>query len=146
MNLFLKIISISALFFFGLNAFAEKKCNWDSDCGTGYHCNNSTNECKMGKWPDGGCSWDSDCLTGYHCDAANECKMGKWPDGGCNWDSDCLTGYYCNNATNECRMGKWPDGGCNWDSDCLTGYECEQNECEKSTFVEQLLQSAMRTN
>jgi hypothetical protein len=43
------------------------------------------------------CAWDSDCPTGYMC-ADEQCRMGKWPDGGCTWDSDCNTGYECKNG------------------------------------------------
>ncbi|MNL19714.1 EB module [compost metagenome] len=120
------------------NAWAQN-CTWDSDCKSGYMCNDG--QCRMGKWPDGGCNWDSDCQDGYRCDNNGECRMGKWPDGGCTWDSDCLDGYRCNSG--ECRMGKWPDGGCNWDSECLEGYECKGGECEaKPDFIGKILVKA----
>jgi len=118
---YFKFFIVVTLFVISLASIA---CTWDSDCPDGYQC--VENNCRMGKWPDGGCTWDSDCLDGYYCDNG-ECRMGKWPDGGCTWDSDCLDGYYCDNG--DCRMGKWPDGGCTWDSDCLDGYKCENNEC-----------------
>ena len=114
-------------------------CTWDSDCDTGYHCNEATKKCTMGKWPDGGCTWDSDCVSGYVCQS-NSCA--KKDTSGCTWDSDCATGYQC--ASGKCKMGKWPDGGCTWDSDCQPGYECENNECQSTgtaekTFIQHLL-------
>lgn len=59
-------------FSISLTAAAEKRCNWQSDCGEGYQCNSTTKECKMGRWSDGGCNWDSDCLDTHKCDD-NEC-------------------------------------------------------------------------
>lgn len=83
----------------------------------------------MGRWPDGGCSFDSDCLSGYVCQNSSCVEKGG-NDFECTFDSDCDNGYYCNSATRECVMGRWPDGGCSFDSDCLEGYECEAGECQ----------------
>jgi len=60
------------------------RCNWDSDCPDGGHCNTAMNLC-----------FDPDPVAS----TVLTCHMNE-----CRWDSDCPSGWSCNTATTHCQL------------------------------------------
>ena len=73
-------------------------CYRNSDCATGYVCDDGTGECYQPSSPtDGsGCSKPSDCDVNETCSKAGECVSGD-----CTF-SGCVSGYVCDSSS-----GRW---------------------------------------
>lgn len=114
-------------------------CSYDSDCGTGYVCDDrascvpdGTNTscwdtgCAWGSYCDNGtgacvpsttCSTNEDCGTGYGC------FDGTCTPTGCVTDANCAAACYCDEASGGCVESNY----CANDSECPAGQECDES-------------------
>jgi hypothetical protein len=102
------------------NGFCEEAgfCTQDSDCGTGYVCDESRSSCEpSGQEPPTSCGADNDCATGEYCDSATlECT----PTCTCATDADAVAGGYdyCDESRGTCLPGIDPIGTCAGEVTC----------------------------
>jgi hypothetical protein len=96
------------------NGFCEEAgfCTQDSDCGTGYVCDESRSSCEpAGEKPPTSCGADNDCATGEYCDPATlKCTATCT----CATDADAVAGGfdYCDESRGTCLPGIDPIGVC----------------------------------
>jgi hypothetical protein len=66
------------------NCITETRCNWNSDCADGGHCNAAAGLC-----------FDPDPVAS----TVLTCHLNA-----CRWDSDCPSSWSCNSATSHCQL------------------------------------------
>jgi hypothetical protein len=94
-------------------------CTKDSDCGTGYTCDEARSSCVPdGEEPPTACVDDNSCPSGEYCD-----------NGYCTASCSCITdaeakngGFdYCDEERQTCLLGSDPDGDCAGPVTCNLG-------------------------
>ncbi len=114
-----------------LDFYAFVGCASDSDCPSGYGCQNATYECVTSE-----CNTNNDCAEdercyGHQCasiphGACGEVRNHTWVAYACCSDSDCKTGERC--ISNTCRTYRY----CSFQDDCRADEHCsnETGHCE----------------
>ena len=91
--------AVTVIFFIALGALgscsssADDGCYYDSDCGPGYLCDDSSGACRA---PTGGsesCTVPADCPASYTCGKERRCLPGD-----CYFHG-CVTGFECQSST-----------------------------------------------
>jgi len=99
-------------------------CTNDSQCGSGYYCNQGA--CVLDTRPKPNCTMDTDCgsmqkcVTGYcryQCTSDNQCKT-----------IDARIGYCASDGV--CRTQAEAHPQCTDKSMCMTGQDCIGNVCQ----------------
>lgn len=114
----------------------QKNCSADSDCRTGYGCQDAgsgVKTCSPGGQSGGTSSTGSTCTQDTQCkrytcrDEASTGWRGGYCTGPCTQDSDCDSGAHCaekRQVPNSNQMSGYCLESCTSDSDCRTGYHC----------------------
>ncbi|HTL38438.1 MAG TPA: hypothetical protein VL326_35150 [Kofleriaceae bacterium] len=90
-------------------------CTQDSDCGTGYVCNEDRSSCEPGTGPTK-CDFDNECAVGQYCAPDHTCQAT------CVCDDDetaVAAGYgWCDETRSTCLPGQDPAGTCGGAATC----------------------------
>jgi hypothetical protein len=93
-------------------------CTEDSDCGTGYVCNEDRSSCEPAP-PVTTCDYDNECPTGQYCALDHTCTATCT----CTQDEEAVAAGYgwCDETRNTCLPGQDPSGTCGGTVTCNLG-------------------------